>query len=108
MKLEDVVELKQEKATLTETDKLKYIGLEHIDKKTLDINGYGYSKDVISDKYIFKKGDILVGSLRPYFHKVILAPFNGVCSTEIWVLRPKKEFESNQLFPVLASKRFIN
>src|SRR5699024_8402415 len=107
MKLKEVVDLKQEKAILSKTDKIKYIGLEHIQKETLDINGYGYSNEVISDKYTFKKGDILVGRLRPYFHKVILAPFDGVCSTEIWVFRPKNGYSSNQIFPILASERFI-
>ena len=45
--------------------------------------------DVASGKSAFKKGEILFGKLRPYFHKVGVAPFDGVCSTDILVLSPK-------------------
>ena len=41
-----------------------------------------------SGKSAFKKGEILFGKLRPYFHKVGIAPFDGVCSTDILVLAP--------------------
>ncbi|CRX45678.1 type I restriction enzyme%2C S subunit [Yersinia enterocolitica] len=40
-----------------------------------------------SIKNTFKKGDVLFGKLRPYLRKYILAPFDGVCSSEIWVLK---------------------
>jgi len=45
--------------------------------------------DVASGKSVFKKGEILFGKLRPYFHKVGVAPLDGVCSTDILVLAPK-------------------
>ncbi|MEM7070167.1 MAG: restriction endonuclease subunit S, partial [Pseudomonadota bacterium] len=39
-------------------------------------------------KYIFKKGDVLFGRLRPYLKKFWNAKCEGVCSTEIWPLMP--------------------
>ena len=33
--------------------------------------------------------EILFGKLRPYFHKVGVAPVDGVCSTDIVVVAPK-------------------
>lgn len=66
----------------------KYVGLEHIDKKNISLSKYGFTNDVTSNKYTFKKFDILFGKLRPYFHKVCIAPFDGVCSTDILVIRP--------------------
>lgn len=30
------------------------------------------------------------GKLRPYFHKVVVAPFDGVCSTDILVCQSKQ------------------
>jgi type I restriction enzyme, S subunit len=65
----------------------KYIGLEHIDKKKIALNNYGYSNNLQSNKYQFIENDILFGKLRPYFHKVCFAPFSGVCSTDILVIR---------------------
>jgi type I restriction enzyme S subunit len=72
-----------------------YVGLEHIPRKSLGLNGYGVSSDVTSQKSIFKEYDILFGKLRPYFHKVCIAPTKGICSTDILVIEPlKKEWFS--------------
>lgn len=60
-----------------------YIGLEHIPRKTLSLEEWGKSDEITSNKTQFRKDHILFGKLRPYFHKVIVAPFNGVCSTDI-------------------------
>lgn len=37
----------------------------------------------------FKAGDTLFGKLRPYLRKFAYAYSDGLCSTEIWALRPK-------------------
>lgn len=67
----------------------KYVGLEHIERKQIALHSYGSGADVESNKSVFKKHDILFGKLRPYFHKVCFAPFDGICSTDILVIRPK-------------------
>ena len=85
-----------------------YIGLEHIGQGTLHLNGYGSSKDVTSIKHKFKKGDILFGKLRPYFRKVIQAPFDGVCSTDIWVIRSNPGFLQRYIFYSMADQKFID
>ena len=46
---------------------------------------------VSSAKASFRGGDVLFGKLRPYFHKVVAAPFDGIASTDILVLRPKSQ-----------------
>jgi type I restriction enzyme, S subunit len=69
----------------------KYIGLEHIDRKNIALGQYGFGGDVSSNKYSFSENDILFGKLRPYFHKVCFAPFSGICSTDILVIRPIKQ-----------------
>lgn len=68
-----------------------YIGLEHIERRNISLVNTGLGGDVESNKYCFKKMDILFGKLRPYFHKVCFAPFDGICSTDILVIRPKKK-----------------
>jgi type I restriction enzyme S subunit len=86
---------------------LPYIGLEHISQGQLSLLGFGKSDDVISAKSRFRKGDILFGKLRPYFRKVITAPFDGVCSTDIWVVRAKSGTDQTFLFYWMASEEFI-
>lgn len=86
---------------------VKYIGLEHINAEDLSLNGFGTSSDVDSSKYRFSKGDILFGKLRPYFRKAIIAEFDGVCSTDIWVIRPKASQDANFLFYWISSNDFV-
>ena len=64
-----------------------YVGLEHIPRRSISLSSWGVSADLQSNKSKFIENDILFGKLRPYFHKVVLAPVNGVCSTDVLVIR---------------------
>src|SRR5207244_3675647 len=66
-----------------------YIGLEHMPRRCIALSDWGYADELESNKFEFKRGEILFGKLRPYFHKVGVAPVDGVCSTDILVVRPK-------------------
>jgi len=66
-----------------------YIGLEHMPRKNIALAEYGNASELESNKYAFKTGEFLFGKLRPYFHKVGIAPVDGVCSTDILVIAPK-------------------
>jgi len=66
-----------------------YIALEHMPKRCIALAEWGMADGLESNKYEFKRGEILFGKLRPYFHKVGLAPVDGVCSTDIVVIAPK-------------------
>jgi len=85
----------------------KYVGLKHIEPDSLVLSSYGYAEEVTSSKAIFKKGDILFGKLAPYFRKVIIAPFDGICSTDIWVVRAKKNVDQTFLYYWMASRDFV-
>jgi len=69
---------------------LHYVGLEHIPRKSLSLSAWDSADGLESAKAVFSKGDILFGKLRPYFHKVVIAPFDGICSTDILVCQSKK------------------
>lgn len=88
-------------------DDLPYIGLEHVEQKTLQISAIGSSQEVESHKFRFTAGDILFGTLRPYFRKVVIAPCNGVCSTEFCVVRPKNANDLYFVFYTMAHPHFI-
>jgi type I restriction enzyme, S subunit len=64
-----------------------YVGLEHIPRRMMWLDSNGRAADVMSTKAAFIEGDVLFGKLRPYFHKVVIAPLNGVCSTDVLVMR---------------------
>jgi type I restriction enzyme S subunit len=107
VKLNEVVEQFRQLYEPVKEENLPYLGLEHIDQQTLSINSIGNSSETQSTKKIFKDGDILFGTLRPYFRKVVKPKFNGVCSTDITVLRAKPEYEQGYLFYFIASEKFI-
>ncbi len=89
------------------SEKLPYIGLEHIDEQSLSLNSIGTSNDITSNKFLFESNDVLFGKLRPYFRKVYKPQFKGICSTDIWVLRTHKGFSQEFLFYFLANPVFI-
>lgn len=65
-----------------------YIGLEHMPKKSIALTDQGSAEGLASGKFWYRTSDILFGKLRPYFHKVGVATSDGVCSTDILVVRP--------------------
>jgi type I restriction enzyme, S subunit len=67
---------------------MPYIGLEHMPKRCIALSEWGPSGELGSNKLGFKRGELLFGKLRPYFHKVGVAPIDGICSTDILVVRP--------------------
>ena len=105
----DIALLRKETINPKEINQTAYLGLEHINQNTLSINSIGSSKSLESNKFIFSKGDILFGKLRPYFRKVYRPNFDGICSTDIWVVQPKSDSICKDfLFYLMADKRFIN
>ena len=96
-----------DKVTPANCGDFPYIGLEHIGQGTLSLLGTGKARDVESTKTAFHSGDTLFGKLRPYFRKVVRARFDGICSTDIWVVRPQQGVEAGYLFYLLASPPFV-
>ena len=89
-KLGEVAENPRRSARPEETEPATpYIGLEHMPRRSIAIGKWGTVGGLESGKFRYNHGEILFGKLRPYFHKVGLAPFEGVCSTDILVIKPK-------------------
>lgn len=59
-----------------------------------------------STKNIFTKKSVLFGKLRPYLRKYYYADFDGVCSSEIWVLNGTK-ITNEFLYYLIQTDRFI-
>ena len=85
-----------------------YIGLEHMPRRCLALSDWGQADTLESNKFEFKRGEILFGKLRPYFHKVGIAPLNGVCSTDILVVTPKEPAWFGFLLGHVSSVELVN
>jgi type I restriction enzyme S subunit len=84
-----------------------YIGLEHMPRKCIGLSEWGHAKELESNKFRFKKGEFLFGKLRPYFHKVGVAPLDGVCSTDILVIAPKEPACFGFVLGHISSTEFV-
>ena len=90
------------------TEDVNYIGFEHMPRSSIFLDSWGNAAGLGSDKSYFRVGDVLFGKLRPYFKKVGIAPVNGVCSTDILVLRPKLEDDGAIIAVVASSDSLID
>lgn len=86
-------------------DIYNYIALENIESGTGRLINFApvKGKFIESNKFAFEKGDILYGRLRPYLRKAIIAPFDGICATEIIPLKPLDGVNSEYLREFLLS-----
>ncbi len=84
-----------------------YIGLEHMPQHSIALNDCGLASDVESGKFGFRRNEFLFGKLRPYFHKVGIAPVDGVCSTDILVINPKKDSWYSYVICAISTDDFI-
>ena len=84
-----------------------YIGLRHMPRHSIALIEWERSEKVTSNKSAFKQGEFLFGKLRPYFHKVGLAPVSGICSTDIVVISPNSITWSAFVLATISSIDFI-
>ncbi len=89
--LGELVDFINERVEVTpEKDNEKYIALDDMPLRSIDLAQYRAGVEVNSSIIRFREGDVLFGAMRPYFHKVGLAQFDGITRTTTFVLRPKK------------------
>lgn len=56
----------------------------------------------------YKKDDVLVSNIRPYFKKIWFADFDGGCSNDVLVFRAKEGTDARFLYYVLADDAFFD
>ena len=84
-----------------------YIGLADMPRGSIALPDWGATGSVSSRKSVFKAGDFLFGKLRPYFHKVGIAPVDGLCSTDIVVLGARLPKWSALVLACVSSSAFV-
>lgn len=60
----------------------------------------------ISGKYKFQKGDVIYSKIRPYLKKAVLAETEGLCSADMYPLRPKDDLDPNYLLYLILDEPF--
>lgn len=88
-RLADVVNQRIERCRPSEANAvLPYVPIDVISSRSLMLEDHKPGEEAKSSLTRFEAGDILFGAMRPYFHKVAIAPFDGTTRTTVFVLRP--------------------
>lgn len=103
----DVISIKSDKHN-PESCRTEFIciELESISQGTGKLLDTFNSAEQKSIKNKFSSGSVLFGKLRPYLKKFYLPDFEGVCSSEIWVMTSKK-IEPVFLYSLIQTPYFI-
>lgn len=106
--IKDIAYQKTQKVNLNSvSSEFNYIGLEHMPQGSIALSHWESSNKVSGNKSFFEKDDILFGKLRPYFKKIGIVSFEGVCSTDILVINAKQLHFKSYLFLNLIQDDFI-
>ncbi len=76
------------------------VGLEHITPGEVTLSNWDTDTDNTFTKR-FRKGDMLFGRRRAYLKKAAQAPFDGICSGDITVIRTKEDLLLPELLPFI-------
>jgi len=90
-RLGDLVEFKTDKVEPGNTKGLPYTPMDMLPIKKMTFSNFRSDEEANSSLLSYQKNDILFGAMRPYFHRVCLAPFNGITRTTTFVLRASSD-----------------
>ena len=107
-KISEAVTLSSLKHQPLKQEELFYIGLEHIEKHSGKLTSKVGIEKITTIKNKFSKGDILYGKLRPNLNKVYLSNEEGVCSTDILVMKLFDNCLGKYLQHIMLSSTFVN
>ena len=68
---------------------LPYMPIDIIPMHSLGVNEFKDNKEAQSSLQTFEKNDIIIGAMRVYFHRVVIAPCKGITRNTCFVLKPK-------------------
>ena len=84
----------------------KIVGLEHLTPSDVTLSAWSDDTNNSFTKE-FSKGDVLFGRRRAYLKKAAVAPFDGICSGDITVIRAKEGKVIPQLLPFIIQNDFL-
>lgn len=89
--LADLVDLRKDSTKAGERPELPYLPIDAIPMKSIGISEFKPNHEAKSSLQLFQRDDIIIGAMRVYFHRVVLAPCEGITRNTCFVLRPKNQ-----------------
>ena len=87
-KLKDLLQLKRQSIKAGNNTELPYLPIEIIPMNSFALTDFKPNEDAKSSLVKFDKDDIIIGAMRVYFHRIILAPCAGITRTTCFTLVP--------------------
>ena len=87
---------------------LPYTPMDQLPIRKMSFSSSLPTEDAQSSLVKYSKHDILIGAMRVYFHRVCIAPFDGITRTTTLVLRPKQADYYAYIYERLNADDFIN
>ncbi|MCD7991304.1 MAG: hypothetical protein LUK37_05765 [Clostridia bacterium] len=84
----------------------KIVGLEHLTPMEVTLSEWSDDTNNTFTKE-FSKGDVLFGRRRAYLKKAAVAPFDGICSGDITVIRAIENRIDPDLLPFIIQNDFL-
>lgn len=104
--LSDICSYRKEKVSVDLLDRSNYISTENMLANKGGIVKVSSLPSAVSTQR-FRKGDVLVSNIRPYFKKIWQATFDGGCSNDVLVFTANKDIDENFLYYVLSDDDFF-
>lgn len=87
-KLKDILKLNRRSIKAGENKLLPYLPIDVIPMHTFALTEFRPNEEAQSSLITFNKDDIVIGAMRVYFHRVIIAPCDGITRTTCFTLSP--------------------
>ena len=88
-------------------DEELYIGLEHLDSGSLRVTHWGSEVELVGQKLVMQKGDILFGRRNTYLRRAAIAPHDGIFSAHGMIFRPNTAVIDPDYFPFFISSDYF-
>lgn len=85
---------------------IRIVGLEHLTPSNITLSSWSEDTENTFTKE-FSKGDVLFGRRRAYLKKAAVAPFDGICSGDITVIRAIEDKVDPDLLPFIIQNDFL-
>ena len=87
-RLKDILRLKRNAIRVGDEPLLPYLPIDVIPMNTFALTEFRPNAEAQSSLITFDTDDIVIGAMRVYFHRVVLAPCRGITRTTCFVLAP--------------------
>lgn len=105
-KLSDICSYRKGKVEVSDLNTQTYISTENMLPNKCGVSEASSLPTVVQTQE-YRKGDVLVSNIRPYFKKIWRAKCDGGCSNDVLVFEAKNGIDSAFLYYVLANDDFF-